>query len=168
MHPDWEALDSYDKQDMAIYRTSTPIKFNENVLPVCLPTSPKDYSGSKAIIAGWGLTIEGGKSSQLLQEARIKVITEDECKVDTTVGSLYSPDSMLCAFAPSKDACQGDSGGPLFLQTGANRYEQIGVTSFGIGCGKDLPAIYTKVSTSLEWIHSVIKNADTCQDADAA
>lgn len=61
----------------------------------------------------------------------------------------------------------GDSGGALFLQTSANRYEQIGVTSFGIGCGKDLPAVYTKVSTSLDWIRNVIKNSDTCQDSEA-
>lgn len=185
MHPDWEALDSYDKQDMAIYRTTEPIKFSENVVPICLPSSPKEYSGTKgaqlsfkgtldslklflAIIAGWGLTLEGGKSAQLLQEARIKVIDEEECKTDETIGALFSPNSMLCAFAPSKDACQGDSGGPLFLQTGTNRYEQIGVTSFGIGCGKDLPAIYTKVSTSLDWIHSVIDNADRCKDPEAS
>lgn len=49
MHPDWEALDSYDKQDMAIYRTSKPIQFSEHVVPVCLPSSPKDYTGSKGI-----------------------------------------------------------------------------------------------------------------------
>lgn len=47
MHPDWEALDSYDKQDMAIYRTAEPIKFSENVVPICLPSSPKEYSGTK-------------------------------------------------------------------------------------------------------------------------
>lgn len=95
------------------------------------------------------------------------MITEEECRKDAQVGKLFTPNSMLCAFAPSKDACQGDSGGPLFLQTGSNRFEQIGVTSFGIGCGKDLPAIYTKVSTSLDWIRSVISKADTCQDSES-
>lgn len=112
--------------------------------------------------------MEGGHGSQLLLEARIKVIDEEECKSDATIGGLFSPDSMLCAFAPGKDGCQGDSGGPLFLQTGTNRYEQIGVTSFGIGCGNDLPAVYTKVSTSLDWIRSVISKADTCQDSEAS
>lgn len=166
MHPHWTAYENYDIQDMAIYQTSRPIQFSDKVVPICLPTSPKDYSGMKVMTAGWGLTSEGGKTSRLLQETRLKVLEEEECKENDQIGKLFKPDSMMCTFAPGTDACQGDSGGPLFIQTAANRYEQIGVTSFGIGCAKNLPAVYTKVSTSLEWIHSVINKADTCQDSE--
>lgn len=37
MHPSWEALDNYDKQDMVIYQLAEPVEFSETILPICLP-----------------------------------------------------------------------------------------------------------------------------------
>ena len=51
---------------------------------------------------------------------------------------------------------QGDSGGPLLYQLPNKRWITIGVVSWGIRCGEDRPAVYTKVSKYLNWI---IKNS---------
>ena len=54
-----------------------------------------------------------------------------------------------------KDSCQGDSGGPLMLMGPKQKYEIIGIVSFGIGCGQPgYPGIYTKVGRYLDWIIS--------------
>lgn len=46
----------------------------------------------------------------------------------------------------------------------------LGVISFGIGCGEPIPAVYTKVSTSLLWIRKIIEmdDADVCSDTEGS
>jgi secreted trypsin-like serine protease len=63
---------------------------------------------------------------------------------------------MICAGVPQggKDTCQGDSGGPLFVDDGKL---QVGVTSFGEGCGKKgKPGVYARVSNYEEFIKNMI------------
>ena len=50
---------------------------------------------------------------------------------------------------------QGDSGGPFVTPEG-DHWTQIGVVSWGIGCGKQhYPGVYTRVSKMMEWINKV-------------
>jgi len=52
-----------------------------------------------------------------------------------------------------KDSCSGDSGGPLMRVAGSTVY-QVGVVSWGIGCGKaEFPGVYTRVASLLPWIN---------------
>jgi secreted trypsin-like serine protease len=64
---------------------------------------------------------------------------------------------MVCAGKTAEDTCQGDSGGPLFVtRSGVRR--QIGITSFGNGCGAPgFPGVYTEVNASS--IYNFIKRA---------
>lgn len=67
-------------------------------------------------------------------------------------------DSQYCAYDPQarNDACQGDSGGPLqtFLSPAIGTI--IGVVSFGISCGTQLPGVYTRVAYYLDWIEAIV------------
>lgn len=63
--------------------------------------------------------------------------------------------SQYCAHDPNgkKDSCQGDSGGPLqLIRSYSNPGKVVAVVSFGIGCGRGLPGIYTRVAHYMEWI----------------
>jgi secreted trypsin-like serine protease len=66
-------------------------------------------------------------------------------------------DAMLCASAPGKDTCQGDSGGPLVVAHGNGSFTQVGITSFGNGCARDYPGVYTRVSAYGDWINENLK-----------
>lgn len=67
---------------------------------------------------------------------------------------------QYCALDPQgkSDSCQGDSGGPLqiFNESNAGVATVVGVVSFGIDCGSQLPAIYTRVAYYLNWIESIV------------
>lgn len=53
------------------------------------------------------------------------------------------------------DTCQGDSGGPLQIIED-DKFQLVGVTSFGNGCGSNTPSVYTRVARYIEWIESVV------------
>ncbi len=50
----------------------------------------------------------------------------------------------------------GDGGGGLYCEHNQLWY-QIGIISFGIGCGrKNSPGVYTNVKSYLDWIHKIV------------
>lgn len=66
--------------------------------------------------------------------------------------------SQYCAYDPKAqhDACQGDSGGPLQTFSSPAIGTIIGVVSFGISCGTQLPGVYTRVAYYIDWIESIV------------
>ena len=51
---------------------------------------------------------------------------------------------------------QGDGGGPLVCEK-AGQWYQVGIVSFGIGCGRpNVPGVYTKVEAYEEWIETAV------------
>ncbi|XP_004706070.1 polyserase-2 [Echinops telfairi] len=65
---------------------------------------------------------------------------------------------MLCAGYPEgrRDTCQGDSGGPLVCEAGG-RWFQVGITSFGFGCGRrNRPGVFTAVAPYEAWIQEQV------------
>ena len=55
--------------------------------------------------------------------------------------------------------------GPLITKeeraNGEAKFVQVGVTSWGIGCGQEgYPGVYSRVTKGLEWIKNVISDND--------
>lgn len=72
---------------------------------------------------------------------------------------------QLCAgSSDGRDTCKGDSGGPLQVKVEEKGclYHVVGITSWGNdACGLGLAvAIYTKVSSYVNWIERVVWDVD--------
>ncbi|XP_012860542.1 coagulation factor X [Echinops telfairi] len=146
--------------DIAIIRLKTPIKFQMNVAPACLPE--KDWAESvlmtqnSGFISGFGRTRENGRPSTILKMLEVPYVDRNKCKLSS---SFPITQNMFCAGYDVKqlDACQGDSGGPHVTQF-KNTYFVTGIVSWGEGCAKKGKyGIYTKVTSFLKWIDRCLK-----------
>ncbi|KAM7413081.1 hypothetical protein PAMA_020455 [Pampus argenteus] len=149
--------DKTNDQDVALLKLTSPVLFNDNVHPACLPAfDQKLPQTTKCWTSGFGTTESGsGTVSKDLMEVVVDIIDTQVCNSPRVYGGLVTK-HMLCAgdLNGGKDSCQGDSGGPLVCQTG-NRWYVMGITSWGSGCGlKNKPGVYTKVKSVLPWIYS--------------
>ena len=66
--------------DICLMKTDRPLKFNENVLPICLPeeVGPPEI-GQMCKVAGWGDTMGTGNQF-VLNEVSVPIITYDQCQ----------------------------------------------------------------------------------------
>ena len=64
----------------------------------------------------------------------------------------------VCAGRRGVDTCQGDSGGPMVRRDGSGAWVQVGIVSWGLGCGRaGYPGVYTQISAFRPAIRSAIR-----------
>jgi len=137
---------------------------NPNIRAISLAerSNQFDINDCSAWATGFGHLYSGGFYPEHEYdnfEVQTRVYDTDECN-DSPENVYEIPESQICAFTPgfpAEDTCQGDSGGPLVvdvdLDETAHRYLQIGITSYGSGCGHTA-GIYTDISRYKQWILS--------------
>ncbi|KAF4789929.1 Mast cell protease 1A [Turdus rufiventris] len=129
------------------HRLTSKAIYNDYVQPIPLPKTSSDLpTGTKCVIAGWGLIDEDMATNKLF-ETKVSIYSRRKC-------ILFYPhldSGMICAgsFHELKDSSQGDSGGPLVCHKVAH-----GVVSFGYSSP---PGVYTRISNYLPWINKVMK-----------
>lgn len=110
--------------------------------------------GTLAIATGWGLTAEGAQVSNVLRHVTVQLVSNKVCNgLGSYSGAIT--DHMLCAGFPEggKDSCQGDSGGPLVMPDARGGHMQVGVVSFGEGCGRPNKfGVYARVAALERWV----------------
>lgn len=146
------------ENDIALLRLSGNVRYSEFVAPICLPsnTFPGTSPQKKFVVAGWGRTLVSKRSSIKLKVS-IPPYDLEACRKLYGTRSIELKDSQLCAGGNyAQDSCSGDSGGPLMSREKGSWIAE-GIVSFGLGCGLERPAVYTKVQSFLPWIRSKLK-----------
>nr|XP_027215538.1 proclotting enzyme-like [Penaeus vannamei] len=161
-----EGFNSRDlSNDVALLRLDEPVAMSRTVRPVCLPDVQEwdeDIAQGKSddagVVTGWGLTAERGQPSPHLLQVSLPFLSVESCK-ERYAGINPVSANMLCTLhhfkdGVSRDSCKGDSGGPLVTEGENGRWTQVGVVSFGYGCGRrGYPGVYTRVTQYLLWIY---------------
>ncbi|MGW8359389.1 S1 family peptidase [Streptomyces wedmorensis] len=147
VHPRYAKGD--EAYDLALYRLNKPV---DGVAPVQLPTPDTDAllrPGAKANVIGWGNTnTRLPQSPDQLRGVSVPLLSHTECKATY---KEYDKAVNVCAGRENRDSCQGDSGGPLFRKISGRTY-QIGIVSYGDGCGEQgAPGVYASTSSKKLW-----------------
>lgn len=169
VNPGWAGLGSVSN-DVAIVELDTP-----STMPPVKIASAQERSlwtaGTVATIAGFGVTESGGDSPDVLQEARVPIVTDEYAAeaypylvegVDPLFGGFESETQVAAGYPEGGvDSCQGDSGGPLLVSAGSEM-RLVGDTSYGVGCGEPgYPGVYGRLAddTLREWVRSIAPEA---------
>ncbi|XP_048037159.1 granzyme B(G,H)-like isoform X3 [Megalobrama amblycephala] len=153
-HPKYEEKIPYQPyDDIMLLKLEKKVQLNKKVGVLPLPNEGEDVKPEAACsVAGWGRLMTDGSVSNVLMEAKVSVMNNNECR--NRWGPSYSVSQMICVYGRG-GSCQGDSGGPLVCGNTA-----VGVTSFSaLRCNSsDHPNGYTKISAYIQWIDIVTRN----------
>ncbi|GFT50742.1 plasma kallikrein [Nephila pilipes] len=154
-----------DRYDVAVLKLDREARFQDTVVPICLPKKDWDFEGWKGMITGWGKTDAGIANrfgTRLLQKVDVPIISNEKCEdwhrdkgIDITISN-----EMMCAGYEDgkKDACVGDSGGPLMVVV-HGRWVVVGLVSAGFGCAQaKQPGIYHRVPSTVDWLRESISS----------
>ncbi|XP_078342560.1 serine protease 1-like isoform X2 [Oculina patagonica] len=158
-HPQYAAHKNHD-YDLALIKLKSPLTYNNRVRPVCLPKFDFDV-GTNCFVTGWGHTEEGGDIPQILQQAKIPLISRDSCQnAYRDLGYTISQRMRCAGYAKGGiDACQGDSGGPMVCSKN-DKWYLMGAVSWGIGCAREgRYGVYADLMDLKYWVQETINGS---------
>ncbi len=164
LHDQWESRSK--ENDIALLELATPATSQ----PVRLALAPDaarsramdvrvnalEAAGVSATVTGWGqLRSDQPGAATSLMQVEIPLVSQETCQQAYASMRAVIDARTLCAGLPQggKDSCSGDSGGPMVVRGADGGYRQVGVVSWGKGCG--LPGyygVYSRVSAYTDWI----------------
>ncbi len=147
---------SANDYDIALIKLQYPV---DNVTPAVLNSDSSELVGQIAIAVGLGSTTRQFSDSAIsdllpttIQQVQLPIVDWNICN-DVYSDGIPAHDLCVGFQTFGGDTCYGDSGGPLYIQQG-NKEVQIGITSFGNGCGVGHVAGYVDVSKFKSFFHN--------------
>lgn len=160
VHENFNAKTLYN--NVALIILSEPAPLGDNIEVICLPPHGTVFDGARCTASGWGKDHFGkdGKYQVILKKIDLPVVGHTKCQNDlrtTRLGRYFKlHESFLCAGGEAgKDTCRGDGGSPLIcpVQGDPKRFYQVGIVSWGIGCGETgVPGVYANIPLFRNWI----------------
>jgi len=140
--------------DWAVVKLDHPMS-----LPV-LPLTRDAGDRGSFVVMGWGQTREDSmRQVRRLHYANVPTVPDRKCAAEyAAVGVQLVALEQICAGRVGVDSCQGDSGGPMVGRDGHGGWVQVGIVSWGLGCGRNgYPGVYTQISTFRPAIRAAIR-----------
>src|SRR5215210_1443762 len=150
IHPMYDPVLTGSDHDAAVLTLSSPVS---SIVPAKIPATTSnglEKPGHMVTVAGWGSTVKQPSNNDpsypaRMQETQVPIVSDAKAK--DAYPKDYTPPLMVAAGREGKDTCQGDSGGPIFVKKPSGSVYQIGITSFGNGCGaRNYPGVYTEAN----------------------
>ncbi|XP_053352926.1 granzyme B-like [Clarias gariepinus] len=140
--------------DIMLLKLKSNAILNKKVDIIALPKNSESIPArEQCSIAGWGMTHQNGKESNVLREVKLKIQFNFECR--KIWGDYFSTENMICTVSDGKTAfCQGDSGSPLIC---GNEPQGIAVYTSENCLNRKYPEVYMKLSYFHSWIKQVIR-----------
>jgi secreted trypsin-like serine protease len=141
--------------DVAVLHLAAPINGIRPIMLVTPGVDALERPGTLATVTGWGNTVQqpvgpgggGFNFPNRLHEVQVPITSRAECRTAYASAGASIDASQLCAGRTNLDSCQGDSGGPLFFRAVGGGFIQVGIVSWGFGCGATgFPGVYTRLS----------------------
>ena len=155
VHPGYNLEKGSD--DIALIRLESPVRGS------IIPNYNLSFiaPGEPVVIVGWGAkNIRNGEASNypnLLNQAVVPIVSREVCNAPNAYNGKIT-DRQICAGFTNggRDSCTGDSGGPLLLKQNGI-YRQVGIISYGEGCGKpNKYGVYTFLPLYADWIFKYV------------
>ncbi|CAH1995448.1 unnamed protein product [Acanthoscelides obtectus] len=146
--------------DIALIILMEPARMTENVGLICLPPPDLQMEDVMCVAGGYGKSSKSGLHSHVLRKVDLPLVPREQCEAllrKTRLGRFFElHESFICAGGEhGEDACAGDGGNALAcpIPGAEDRMLQMGIVSWGIGCGKDgVPGVYGNVPFFSQWI----------------
>lgn len=158
VHPGYDNSIETPPNDIALLELATVLDAPVGELFV---GESEDYTGTIGYIVGWGATRfineNAAEYPTTQQEAPVPLVSLETCNSPISYGGIIAVTQLCAGYAEGQiDTCAGDSGGPLYIVEDG-RVIQVGITSFGNGCGQEnFYGIYTNVSHYIPWLGDYI------------
>ncbi|CAK1595401.1 unnamed protein product [Parnassius mnemosyne] len=152
IHPKYRIEHSFD-YDVQLLRLRRKLHFSERIAKIEISDGNFDEDIE---VSGWGYPVEKGDYKDVLQLVRVPIVPIQKCQEvnEFWYNHTLTP-RMFCAGGEDGDACQGDSGGAA-----VSFGRLVGLSSFGYGCGRNIPGVYTNLSDIgiRTWIQNYVTN----------
>jgi len=160
IHPDYNSKGV--TYNLAILITEDNFVYQEHIGPVCLPQPGENFEGqTECWSSGWGADAydSQGFFSDTLKKVKMPIVARGECEAKLRAHERFRGknfrlhQSWLCVGGEKdSDTCKGDGGSPHVCINKDNRYVQVGSVAWGVGCGNEIPSVYSKTAGSMCWI----------------
>lgn len=156
--------DVANANDLAILTLSYPIQDTLSIPAIRLlrpdnmeskVIQPNVMDGDTVSIYGFGSVNDDSMAqSNTLRVAQLPFMSRSKCQ---EFFPYLLPD-MICGDSSKRvDACRGDSGGPMVFKDDSGFVYQLGIVSWGVGCGQSRkPGVYTSITYHFKWIQDFV------------
>ncbi|BES98956.1 protease [Nesidiocoris tenuis] len=162
-HPEFN--DKNLQNDVALVFLAKSFDASEVVDTICMAESFNTIDVGSCVTIGWGKQDLGSKYplQPILRKVAMPLMERDTCQSRLRLTRLGQHFKLLPGFTcgggiSEGDTCKGDGGGPLycFMKDEPNRFAIVGITAWGIECGKGNPTVFASVPDYMPWISQTL------------
>jgi len=165
LHPQYDSKRVYN--NLAILQTKENFVYQKHIGPVCLPNPQQNFDNEENCwSSGWGADAYDSYAqySDSLKKVKMPVVPSSECgrRIQNTDRFKNKPgfkvhDSWICVGGEEgSDTCKGDGGSPHVCKNTKDEWVQVGAVAWGVGCGDEVPSVYSSIPAAMCWIDWVM------------